>query len=199
LNKRACITAGSFLLQKIREKGRGKMAQKTYGFQAQLKVGELGEETLDKYFAKKGYEIEKVSMKEQRRGIDRILKKDGKEIKVEYKTDALTARTGNVFVETISSSKSGALGWSMKTHADYVFYYVPSYKQALILKPQYLRNKIPFWVFEYKQRPVRNKGYFSYGIPVPWEVLKKDCQVLNIDVSVDGVDSVDEEAAVGEN
>ena len=86
------------------------MTQKTYGFQAQLKVGELGEETLDAFFAEKGYEIKNVTMKEQRRGIDRIFVKDGKEVKVEYKTDALTARTGNVFIETVSSNKSGAPG-----------------------------------------------------------------------------------------
>lgn len=175
------------------------MTQKTYGFQAQLKVGELGEETLDAFFAEKGYEIKNVTMKEQRRGIDRIFVKDGKEVKVEYKTDALTARTGNVFIETVSSNKSGAPGWAVKTQADYVVYYVSGYKQALLLKPEYLRSKIPYWLFEYRQRPVRNKGYMTFGIPVPWEVLKKDCQVLNINVSVDEVDSANEEAAVGEN
>jgi hypothetical protein len=199
LNKRACITAGSFLLQKIREKGRGIMTQKTYGFQAQLKVGELGEKTLDAFFAEKGYEIKNVTMKEQRRGIDRIFVKDGKEMKVEYKTDALTARTGNVFIETVSSNKSGAPGWAVKTQADYVVYYVPGYKQALLLKPEYLRSKIPYWLFEYRQRPVRNKGYMTFGIPVPWEVLRENCQVLDIDVSVDEVDHVNEEAAVGES
>jgi hypothetical protein len=43
---------------------------------------------------------------------------------------SLTAKTGNVFIETISSTKSGALGWMLKTQADYVIYDVPRYGKA---------------------------------------------------------------------
>src|SRR5690606_40524051 len=103
-------------------------------------------------------------MAEQRKGIDRIVKKpDGEVIRLEYKTDALTAKTGNVFVETISSTKSGALGWALKTQADYVIYFVPDWEKALIISPKILREMIPIWIFQYHQKPVKNAGYFSYG------------------------------------
>lgn len=154
---------------------------KTYNFKDQLAVGDQGEQVLDSYFLSKGYDISEVDKEQQRRGIDRIMiNPAGELLSIEYKTDAITARTGNVFIETISSTRSGALGWAMKTHADYVIYYVPNYGKALVLKPDYLRNKVPFWIFEYKQRPVKNPSYMSWGIPVPWVDLAKDCKVLDI-------------------
>src|SRR5690606_37376681 len=92
---------------------------KQYDFQKQKGVGDAGESILDTYFISLGYRVEEVNMAEQRKGIDRIVKKpDGEVIKLEYKTDALTAKTGNVFIETISSTKSGSLGWALKTQAD---------------------------------------------------------------------------------
>jgi len=163
---------------------------KQYDFQEQKGVGDAGESILDTFFMSLGYEVEEVDLKSQRRGIDRIVTKpDGETMKVEYKTDALTAQTGNVFIETISSTKSGALGWALKTNADYVIYFVPDWEKALIINPKILREMIPQWIFQYHQKPVKNAGYFSFGIPVPWNVIKQYCK--EIEIKVEGV--LDEE------
>ena len=163
---------------------------KQYNFQEQKGVGDTGERILDAFFMSLGYEVEEVDLKSQRRGIDRIIvTPDGKELKIEYKTDALTASTGNVFIETISSTKSGALGWALKTNADYVIYFVPDWEKALIINPKILREMIPQWIFQYHQKPVKNAGYFSFGIPVPWNVIKQYCK--EIEIKVEGV--LDEE------
>lgn len=163
---------------------------KQYDFQEQKGVGDTGERILDAFFMSLGYEVEEVNMAEQRKGIDRIIvTPDGKELKIEYKTDALTASTGNVFIETISSTKSGALGWALKTQANFVVYYVPDWSKALIIDPKILREMIPIWIFQYHQKPVKNAGYFSFGIPVPWNVMKQFCK--EIEIKVEGV--LDEE------
>lgn len=156
---------------------------KQYDFQKQKGVGDTGERILDAFFMSLGYQVEEVNMAEQRKGIDRIVKKpDGEVIKLEYKTDALTAKTGNVFIETISSTKSGSLGWALKTQADYVVYYVPDWNKALLIDPQVLREMIPMWIFEYRQKPVKNAGYFSFGIPVPWNAMKQFSKEIEIKV-----------------
>ena len=156
---------------------------KKYDFQEQKGVGDTGERILDTFFMYLGYEVEEVDLKSQRRGIDRkVTTPNGDTMRLEYKTDALTAKTGNVFVETISSTKSGALGWALKTQADYVIYFVPDWRKALVISPQILRDKIPEWIFEYRQKPVKNAGYFSYGIPIPWNVMKQFCKEIEIKV-----------------
>lgn len=156
---------------------------KKYDFQEQKGVGDAGESILDTFFISLGCQVEEVDLKSQRRGIDRIIvTPDGKELKIEYKTDALTASTGNVFIETISSTKSGALGWALKTQANFVVYYVPDWEKALIINPKILREMIPMWIFEYRQKPVKNAGYFSYGIPIPWNVMKQFCKEIEIKV-----------------
>lgn len=146
-----------------------------YKFQAQRKVGDAGEAKLDDYFSANGFEIRHVEMSEQRRGIDRVLidKKTGKETTVEYKCDTRTQKTGNVFVETISNSKTGALGWALKSQADYIAYYMTGIEEVLIIKTTKFREHIARWVFEYKARPVANHGYFTFGICVPADEVKK--------------------------
>lgn len=44
------------------------------------------------------------------------------------------------------------------------------------------RELIPTWIFTYKQRSVKNADYFSYGIPVPWGVMKQFCKEIEIKV-----------------
>lgn len=114
-------------------------------------------------------------MAAQRRGIDRVLvnKETGKEVRIEYKTDEKTQHTGNVFVETISNSKTGALGWALKTQADFVAYYATGYEEVLLIQATKFREYIAYWVFQYPARPVRNQGYITFGLLVPWDDMKK--------------------------
>jgi hypothetical protein len=157
-----------------------------YGFIDQKTIGDKGEATLDKFFIDRGYKVEEVSKKEQKMGIDRyIINGLGIRTAVEYKTDTRTATTGNVFVETISNSKTGALGWAIKGQADFLLYYVPSWGKALLVDMGWVRNKVPEWIFQYKLRKILNKGYDSFGIPVPWNEFLVAGTVLNINDTVE--------------
>lgn len=164
-----------------------------YGFIAQKKIGDKGEAMLDKFFTDRGYRVEDVSMKEQKKGIDRyVINNAGQRVAVEYKTDTRTATTGNIFVETISNNKTGALGWAVKGHADHLLYYVPDWGKAMLVEMHWVRYKIPEWTFKYKVRKIMNRGYDSFGIPVPWDVFLEQGMVLDIpDIVADIEEGVD--------
>lgn len=146
---------------------------KPYDFRKQLDIGKRGEEKLDSFFSAKGIEIQCVNRFDERRGIDRIFRKDGREHTIEYKTDEKTQHTGNVFVETISNNQTGALGWAVKGLADCVIYYAVGIEEAAIIRSEELRAKIAEWFFAYPTRAVKNRGYMTYGVLVPWEEFKK--------------------------
>lgn len=148
---------------------------KTYSFREQLDIGKQGEEKLDAYFYALGTEIRCANMFEQKRGIDRWFRaKDGDRVyTVEYKTDEKTQKTGNVFVETISNNQTGALGWAVKGLADFVIYYAVGIEEAAVIRSEKLREKIAEWFFSYPTKAVKNRGYMTYGILVPWEEFKK--------------------------
>lgn len=146
---------------------------KPYDFREQLDIGKQGEGKLDTFFRAHGFEIQCVNRSEERRGIDRVFRKDGGEHTIEYKTDEKTQHTGNVFVETISNNKTGALGWAVKGLADFVIYYAVGIEEAVIIRSTKLREKIAEWFFAHPTRAVKNRGYMTYGILVPWEEFKK--------------------------
>jgi hypothetical protein len=150
------------------------ISTKTYKFREQLDIGQQGEAKLDDYFSSHGYEVREVDLADQKRGIDRVLvnKKTGKEITIEYKSDSLTHKTGNVFVETISNNQTGALGWALKGQADFVVYYAIGYEEAIVVRSSRFRENIAEWIFKYPARPCKNPGYKSFGLLVPWPEVK---------------------------
>ncbi|MEK4798049.1 hypothetical protein NYE37_03845 [Thermoactinomyces sp. FSL K6-2592] len=149
--------------------------KKIHSFQEKLKEGEAFERELDNHFSK-WYQIEKVNIKTQRKmGIDRIFKNrfDGKIIKVEYKADSAAGKTGNIFVETISNSKSGAEGWAIKCQADIVIYFIPMTGELIAVRPIDILLNLPRWIATYKKAPAFNSSYRSFGRLVPIEEFKK--------------------------
>lgn len=144
-----------------------------YDFNRQLADGEVGEAFLDDFFRSRGHTIRLATREEQRQGVDRfITAPDGREMKVEYKTDHLAARTGNAFVETVSVDTAGKPGWALTTQADYVVYYVPPLF-IVVLPIMSLRWALPGWMREYPSRRAANDGYQTHGLLVPLDVLRE--------------------------
>jgi hypothetical protein len=144
---------------------------KTYSFAEQWERGKQGEDVLDAYF-EKWYHIKKARLEEELKGkYDRWFKPKGiagaKWIPVEYKTDELTDKTGNLFIETYSAVEWGRYGWAWTTKAEKVIYYaLPD--TVYILDVETLRTKLGDWHKEgRKERKVKNKGYTSMGYAIP--------------------------------
>jgi hypothetical protein len=148
---------------------------KTYTFDEQLRLGKLGEAELDAHFAAT-YAIEPASRFEERHGIDRWFTRNWKTFGVEFKTDFLTHRTGNAFVECVSVARDGAAprpGWVYSTAADLVVYYARGYGEALLLTPDALRAALAGRWARYPERACQNPGYRSQGRLVPWVELRR--------------------------
>lgn len=147
---------------------------KTYGFKEQLLKGKEGEARLDTYFSK-WYFVSPVTMDLERKGIDRKFKRGSIVTYAEYKTDSLTQKTGNIFVETISVDTLGRLGWAWTCTADLLMYLaLPN--TLYVVNPTKVRECIEVWQKAYGVRSVKNKGYKSVGIPVPVREFSKICE-----------------------
>lgn len=138
-----------------------------YDFNGQLEKGEGFEDVLDRYFSKR-YKVEKVSMSAQKSGIDRVFTHPEKfRYSVEYKADEITHRTGNVFIETVSVDTHDKPGWGYSSCAQMLIYYPVGTNTAYGIPMLTLKNLLVEWKKKYKERPVANNGYKTYGIPVP--------------------------------
>lgn len=143
----------------------------TYDFDRQLAEGEAGEAFLDEFFRRRGHTVRPATREEQRQGIDRfIITPAGREMKVEYKTDHVAARTGNAFVETVSVDTAGKMGWALTSQADYLVYFIPG-QMIVVLPLRSLRWALPGWMREYPVRTAANNGYTTHGLLVPLAAL----------------------------
>lgn len=143
----------------------------TYSFVEQLEKGKQGEAVLDEYFSK-WYHIRQATLQEELKGkYDRWFKPKGMQdipwIPVEYKSDELTDKTGNIFIETYSSIERNRYGWAWTTKADKVIYYaLPD--TIYIIDVAQLRGRMGEWHKEKrKTKDVKNKGYTSQGYAIP--------------------------------
>jgi hypothetical protein len=154
---------------------------KTYNFVEQLEKGKAWEKVLDDYFSQ-WYDIQMVSMREERRGIDRKFKPKGDVYKgdytnVEYKADEKTQDTGNIFVETYSVVELGRYGWAYTSEADIIAYLaIPD--KIYMFKPVEVRHKLLEWKEAYKTKAVSNPTYTSAGILVPEDVFAEICTAI---------------------
>jgi hypothetical protein len=150
-----------------------------YDFKEQLKIGEAFERKIDDYYSK-FYIIEKVGMDLQRKGIDRIYKKQDKEIKVEYKADSQTAKTNNFFIETWSV-ENVKRGWVYTTESDYIFYLAIGLG-LYIVETIKLRNHISYVEFIYRKAYCNNKDYRSEGILIPIQDIERIMHKKNTNI-----------------
>lgn len=143
-----------------------------HGFAASFTAGKRGEHVLDRFFARRGIRVTPVSRTEERRGIDRVFGlQDGRNVNIEYKTDEAAARTGNVFIETISVDSVPKHGWGFSCEADWIVIYIPGLSSAYVVRPQVIREHLYSWTSMFKVRAATNDGYHTYGVLVPvWNI-----------------------------
>lgn len=151
-----------------------------YDFNQQLKLGKNFESHLDAFFTK-WYSISPVDLQiEINDGIDRIFSRNGKQFKIEYKTDFKAALTGNAYIELSVDSDNGRskLGWAAGSKADYIIYAVVDYadciSQIYVLDNFMLKNHLDKWKGQYRHVTCQNNGYHSKGVLVPISVLESD-------------------------
>jgi hypothetical protein len=145
-----------------------------YNFQQQLSEGQKGERFLDEFF-RPDYAITPATPQEQRQGIDRIFthRRTRRRLKVEYKTDSWSGRTGNAFVETVSVDTAGKAGWALTSQADFLVYYVPDPATIYIVKMAALRRQLAAWQTKYVSRTVQNDNYQTTGLLVPLDEFER--------------------------
>ncbi|ACK65724.1 conserved hypothetical protein [Rippkaea orientalis PCC 8801] len=148
--------------------------KKIYNFHYQELIGKQGEAILDEWL-KSIYKILDVSSieKYQKMGIDRLLmRSDGSIITVEYKFDLASARTGNLFFETISVDTKNLTGWGWSSQADYWIFLIPT-PEIIVIEPNKLRNLV--WELRsiLKEKKVPNINYNTWGVIIPLKQVKK--------------------------
>ena len=156
----------------------------TFNFADDLVRGEAAEDALDAFFAR-WYAIERVSMDDQRRGVDRIFTchKTGRVHSVEYKADFRTEETGNIMIETISVVEDHKPGWYYTCEADILIKYVPGYV-IYQTRPELLREGID--PLDYHLVYQQNDGYRSQAAIVPEGVFAAVCEWATFDID-DGI------------
>jgi len=149
-----------------------------YDFDKQYQVGEEGEQVLDKFFRTRFY-IKNASSTDQHNGTDRffVSTSTGKRYSVEYKTDALAASTGNVFIETVSVDTSETRGWAYTSCAQVLIYYIPPEALAYMVPMMDIKRLIRDWEDRFTTKCVPNNGYNTMGIAVPRTVFEADCHL----------------------
>lgn len=153
-----------------------------YDFKQQLLQGARGEQDLDLFFAQ-WYVVQPVTMAQQRQGIDRIFRRkcDGREYRVEYKTDWTASKTGNAFVETVSVDTTGKAGWAVTSQADVLIYYLPEDLLIYVFNFRSLRTLLAYWRKHYPTRRIPNNGYHTHGLLVPLHEFERHAlQVISI-------------------
>lgn len=155
------------------------MPQKVYKFSEQNALGQNGEGEIRAHFAAMGIETFSVPLATNKLGIDFWAIQSGVKIYFEAKTDSMTARTQNVFIETVSNSSTGKLGWLFSTRADFILYYVPEWAAYLKIPTPELRNFLTF-APKYPIKHAKNHGYTSSGFLVPWATLAEMFETIQI-------------------
>lgn len=140
------------------------------------------EQQLDRYFST-FYRIKVAAIPYQRLGIDRFFFKAPSWYSVEYKTDLVAAKTGNIFLEYEHEEPDGQLtpGWARQLFAQVLIEYIPETGKimscsALTLKKslaQYL-NSCPMssWVLN---KRADGKVYRTRGLLVPLDKFVYEC------------------------
>ncbi|MDM3852152.1 MAG: hypothetical protein PT119_19790 [Aphanizomenon gracile PMC627.10] len=144
-------------------------------FFTQNKRGKAGEEKIDLYLKSLGYEIQDVSAdpRYQKAGIDRIISQPcGYIAKAKYKTDFKAKQTGNLFFETEANDRRNIPGWGHTSQADIWIFYIPE-QEILFVDPGKFRWLVLEHLTTLKKKTVQNKGYCTFGFPVPLESVRK--------------------------
>jgi len=154
-------------------------------FRRDLARGQEIERLLDAYL-EPTYEIRPATVREQRQGIDRFLthRETGETFSIDYKADWLAARTGNVFIETVSVDRTGAAGWALSSRADWIFYYLPQRARLYVLSMAEIVSSLPQWALIYRVATAEtpgsgsSDGYHSAGVLVPLAEIERVAEAV---------------------
>ncbi len=123
-----------------------------------------------------GYKIitvqEVTDLDQQLRGIDiELHTPDGTVLTGELKTDRHT-QSPNIFLEDISNSESGSLGWTLKCESDILSYgFCDPTASVLVKLFVYDMQALKGWYQQqrgnYPLKKIPNRGYDTFGRPVP--------------------------------
>lgn len=172
---------------------------RTYGWRAQIEVGERGVRRVAQYLRSHGYEVEDVAEDKDFQSQDIDLRVRGQRKQrwrtVEVKTD--TYESGNVFLELKSST--GTPGCVFKSRAQWWLYYLPALGVLLFIN----LPKLQLWLMEnewrYERKEVgsrRGRGKWSVeGIALPWTELVSEGLAAKVKLEDTDETSVDRAAA----
>jgi len=153
-----------------------------YTFSEQLAKGEGYETVLDKYYGQ-WFSIQSVSMSAQKMGIDKVYTNimNGCKYTIEYKADEKTAKTNNVFVETVSVDTTNKPGWAYTSCAQILVYYLPQMGIAVRHTMTNIKALLKDWLKKYPKVPCQNNGYKTWGVLVPLSEFEKFAKIDKID------------------
>lgn len=109
-------------------------------------------------------------MAEQWRGIDRVVTTPAGAVGLDYKCDERAQQSGNVFLEMVSNSVTGRLGWMRTSEAEWLVYYVVP-DRVLLCRFARLRPLLAAWAARYPVRAAHNVAYDTLGLCVPVAVV----------------------------
>lgn len=144
----------------------------------QYKNGDDVATFLDRFFAARGWHIEKTTPHEERALClgDRKFSRGDEFDFVEYKSGNQTHYTHNIFLETISVDAPCKPGWVYTCQADIIYYAILIGGKILVFRPAKLREAIAD--LKTKFREVKTgKGqnpYHTHGVLVPLDYAEKN-------------------------
>jgi len=122
---------------------------------------------LDRVLRENYTNLEVATLADEWRGFDRFVVDDaGQRVGLEYKFDERWQQTGNAFIEIVSNSETGRLGWLHTCQARWLLYFLTP-TTVLVFRMDRLRCVGRQWQQAYPVRPAINAGYCTLGICVP--------------------------------
>lgn len=140
----------------------------TYTFKDQLRAGKRGEAILDHYFSC-WFRVETIPVEiEQRIHADRLfIDGEGQQFTVEYKTDFMGHKTGNLVVEVMSNDVTHAPGWIYACKADRLVWWMAGSGELFVFRMADLVKELPRWLAACRKVQIPNDGYHTVGLLVP--------------------------------
>ncbi len=144
-----------------------------YGFREQLELGKAGESRLNGLWR----DLRVVDVSDdpewRRAGVDRLLVfPDGRQVTVEYKTDFIAHRTGNLVFETVSDDVTGVPGWGLSSKAEYLVYLVEKAGVVYLIRLPELREWVLARVSMFRRAAADNGTYRTLSLLVPFSMLE---------------------------
>jgi hypothetical protein len=152
-----------------------------FNFADSLKIGQDGEAHISYALSRLGYKLIDVrnDASYQDIDIDLIGRKDDVETTFEIKTDTYTAKTGNIYYETVSNVEANVPGWTSKTKAQTLLYFPEGADYMYWIDMPKYREFVLSTASNYRKHSVENRrksgrGFStSEGLIVPVAVIEQ--------------------------